>query len=368
MSFFNSRYHRQIILPEIGTSGQDKLTASKVLIIGAGGLGCPVLQYLTAAGVGTIGIIDFDVVEISNLHRQVLYGESAVGKNKAQAAKTRLTDLNPTIAIHAYPEKLTTKNALSLFSAYDIIVDGTDNFSTRYLVNDACVITCKPLVYAAIFKYQGQVSVFNYQNGPTYRCLFPEPPKAGSVPSCAEIGVLGVLPGIIGSMQANEVLKIILGLGTVLNGTLLMYDSQTTQSSTFSISRVASEISKVLDQAKDFETIDYDLFCGIKKISEITAKDAFLIKNAQFIDVREAHEQPKIESLDSANIPLDKLGQELSTIDKEKEIIIFCQSGIRSKKAVEIFLKHGFVNVSHVKGGAVALYEIIPDLTDYRNL
>ncbi len=354
----NNRYNRQIILPEIGESGQQKLNASKVLVIGAGGLGCPVLQYLAAAGIGTIGIIDFDLVDTSNLHRQILYGDSVVGKNKALAAKSRLEDLNPIININAYPEKLTTENAISLFSQYDIIVDGSDNFSTRYLVNDACVITGKPLVYGAIFKYEGQVSVFNYKNGPTYRCLFPEPPKSGSVPSCAEIGVLGVLPGVIGSMQANEVLKIVLNLDHVLNGKLLMYDCLTTQSSTFSIPRVASEISKVLTLAQDFETVDYNLFCGIQKIKEISPETAFQVVNeAQFIDVREVHEQPKINSLKPVCISLDDLQKQINNLDKEKETIVFCQSGIRSKKAVEILQNHGFNNVSHIKKGALAIAE-----------
>ncbi len=353
----NNRYHRQAILPEIGEEGQKKLSESKVLVIGAGGLGCPVLQYLTAAGIGTIGIIDFDVVETSNLHRQILYGENLLGKNKALAAKNRLTDLNPEITINAYPEKLTTKNALSLFAQYDIIVDGTDNFSTRYLINDACVIAKKPLVYGAIFKFEGQVSVFNHQNGPSYRCLFPSPPKAGSVPSCAEIGVLGVLPGIIGSMQANEVLKIILDLGDILSGKLLMYDTLMSKFSTFSVNRVSSEISKVLAIADTFESVDYDLFCGIKQVTEITAQEAFLIRNAQFIDVRETHELPKIESLDPIYIPLGELKEQIKTIDKEKETIVFCQSGIRSKKAIEILEENGFKNVSHVKGGAIMLSE-----------
>ena len=205
-----SRYNRHIILSEIGQAGQDKLSNAKVLVIGAGGLGCPVLQYLAAAGIGTIGIVDFDIVDISNLQRQVLFGTSSLGKNKAEAAKQRLEDLNNEISIIAYPEKLTHKNAIDLFNQYDIIVDGTDNFETRYLVNDACIITNKPLVFGAIYKFEGQVSVFNYQNGPSYRCLFPSPPKEGTVPNCSEIGVLGVLPGIIGSMQANEVLKIII--------------------------------------------------------------------------------------------------------------------------------------------------------------
>ncbi|GAA4272887.1 HesA/MoeB/ThiF family protein [Aquimarina gracilis] len=357
MNTFNSRYHRQIILPEIGEEGQKKLNSSKVLVIGAGGLGCPALQYLAAAGVGTIGIIDFDVVEISNLHRQILYGDSSVGKNKALAAKNRLEDLNPTIHVNAYPEKLTPKNAITIFSKYDIIVDGSDNFSTRYLVNDACVITDKPLVYGAIFKYEGQVSVFNYKKGPTYRCLFPEPPKAGSIPSCSEIGVLGVLPGIIGSLQANEVIKIALGIGETLHGKLLMYDSLSTQFSTFSIHRVDAEVLKVKAITKNFENTDYDLFCGIERIKEILAKDVFRIENCQCIDIREPHEQPKIESLNPDYIPLATLEKNISSYKKEQEIILFCQSGVRSRKAVEILQDHGFTNVSHVKGGAIALHE-----------
>ncbi|WP_234859368.1 HesA/MoeB/ThiF family protein [Aquimarina aquimarini] len=363
MSSFNPRYHRQIILPEIGTTGQKKLDASKVLVIGAGGLGCPILQYLTAAGIGTIGIVDYDTVDISNLHRQILYGQDSLGINKAISAKERLTNLNPEITINVYPKKLTPKNAISIFSEYDIIVDGTDNFSTRYLINDACIITNKPLVYGAIFKYEGQVAVFNYQNGPTYRCLFSEPPKAGTVPSCAEIGVLGVLPGIIGSMQANEVLKIILQLGNVLSGKLLMYDSLTSQFSSFAIKRVESEVTKILASAKSFETTDYDLFCGIIQIKEINAEDAFRSKKTIFIDVREPNELPKIECLNPKYIPLGTLNEELSTLNKERDIIVFCQSGIRSKKAVEMLLESGFKKVSHIKGGAISLYENMPDLT-----
>ncbi len=230
------------------------------------------------------------------------------------------------------------------------------------------MITGKPLVYGAIFKYEGQVSVFNYQNGPSYRCLFPEPPKAGSIPSCSEIGVLGVLPGIIGSLQANEVLKITLGLGETLAGKLLMYNSLTTQFSSFTIQRVASEISKILESANRFETTDYDLFCGVKQISEITAKEAFSVKNAQFIDVRESHEQPKIESLNPICIPLGILEQKLHTISKEKETIVFCQSGIRSKRALDILLQNGFKNRSHIQGGAIALHEITLHPEGFKNL
>ncbi|AXT62339.1 molybdopterin-synthase adenylyltransferase MoeB [Aquimarina sp. AD10] len=357
MSSFNSRYHRQIILPEIGVSGQEKLDNSKVLVIGAGGLGCPILQYLTAAGIGSIGIIDFDVVESSNLHRQILYGASSLGINKAIAAKQRLTDLNPEITITAYPEKLTTKNACSLFSKYDIIVDGSDNFSTRYLVNDACILMNKPLVYGAIFKFEGQVAVFNYKNGPTYRCLFPEPPKAGSVPSCSDIGVLGVLPGIIGSMQANEVLKIVLDLGDILNGKLLQFDCLTMQSSAFKIHRSELQISKTKALQNDFETMNYDTFCGIIQVVEIDAEAAFSKNNVQYIDVREPHEHPKIEDLAPIYIPLGKLQEEVQNISKEKETILFCQSGIRSKKAAELLLDNGFNNIAHIKGGAIALSE-----------
>ena len=232
------RYSRHILLSEIGQIGQDKLSKAKVLVVGAGGLGCPVLQYLTSAGVGTIGIIDFDAVETSNLQRQVLFGLSSIGKNKATAAKERLTDLNNEISIIAYAEKLTYKNTLQLFEKYDIIVDGSDNFETRYLVNDGCIITNKPLIFGAIYKFEGQVSVFNYQNGPTYRCLFPKPPKKGSILNCSEIGVLGVLPGIIGSMQANEVLKIILGIGHVLSGKLLFYNALTLKNTTLKINKL----------------------------------------------------------------------------------------------------------------------------------
>jgi molybdopterin/thiamine biosynthesis adenylyltransferase len=221
----NKRYSRHLLLSDIGVSGQEKLKSGKVLVVGAGGLGCPVLQYLTAAGVGNIGVIDFDAVDLSNLQRQILYSTNDVGTNKALAAKNRLESLNPLIEITAYPYQLTNKNALELFAKYDLIVDGSDNFSTRYLVNDACILTGKTLVYGAIYKFEGQVTVFNYQDGPSYRCLFPEAPQQGSVPNCSEVGVLGVIPGIIGVYQANEALKIILGIGTVLSGKLLVIDA-----------------------------------------------------------------------------------------------------------------------------------------------
>jgi molybdopterin/thiamine biosynthesis adenylyltransferase len=242
----NKRYNRHVILDQVGLEGQLKLKAAKVLVIGAGGLGCPVLQYLTAAGVGTIGIIDFDTIDLSNLQRQILFTKNDLGKNKAEVAAQRLKQLNDQVKFKAYPERLTTKNALELFSAYDLIIDGTDNFSTRYLVNDAAVLTNKPLVYGSIYKFEGQVAVFNYENGATYRCLFPVPPKAGTVKNCSEIGVIGVLPGIIGTQQANEAIKIIVGIGKPLSGQLLIYDALKASYLTVGIQRSEEEVQKTL--------------------------------------------------------------------------------------------------------------------------
>lgn len=353
-----NRYNRHITLKEIGQKGQDKITQAKVLVVGAGGLGCPVLQYLTAAGIGTIGIVDFDVVEESNLQRQVLFGTSSLGKNKAIAAKERLIDLNNTITINTYPEKLTHKNALELFKNYDIIVDGTDNFVSRYLINDASIITNKPLVYGAIYKFEGQVAVFNYQNGASYRCLFPTPPKQGTIPNCSEIGVLGVLPGIIGSMQANEVLKIILGLGNVLSGRLLCYNALTTQTTTLKINKVESEIEKMLSKKESFQNTVEALSCDFY-IPEISIEAAFKKKNIQFIDIREKDEFPKVDGLDPTYIPLSELENNLDKIDSEKEKMIFCQSGIRSKTAVSILQKHNINKSYSVKEGALEILEYI---------
>jgi sulfur-carrier protein adenylyltransferase/sulfurtransferase len=356
-----SRYNRHIILSEIGQKGQDKLTNAKVLVVGAGGLGCPVLQYLTAAGIGTIGIIDFDVVTASNLQRQVLFGTSSLGKNKAIAAKKRLQDLNNTITINAYSERLTHKNALELFKNYDIIVDGTDNFATRYLINDASIITGKPLVYGAIYKFEGQVAVFNYQNCSSYRCLFPTPPKEGAIPNCSEIGVLGVLPGIIGSMQANEVLKIILGLGDVLSGKLLCYNALTNQTTKLIINRVESEINKVLSKKDNFQSVLQEINCDCY-VPEISIKEAFKKNNIQFIDVRESDELPKVEDLNPVYIPLSEFENNLKKIDSENEKMIFCQTGIRSKTAVSILQKHNIINSYSIKEGASEILKYLKQL------
>ncbi len=350
-----SRYSRHIILPEIGKKGQDKLANAKVLVIGAGGLGCPVLQYLAAAGIGTIGIVDFDVVDESNLQRQILFGTTTLGKNKALAAKERLTDINPQVAIITYPEALTHKNAITIFEQYDIVVDGTDNFDTRYLINDAAIITHKPLVYGAIYKFEGQVAVFNYKNGPSYRCLFPTPPKKGSLPNCSEVGVLGVLPGIIGTLQANEVLKITLEIGTVLSGKIHYYNALTTQSYTLNLDRNQSAIDLVLKKKHTFSKQEDASFVCDNAIKEITIQEGLRLENTLFIDIREASELPKINQLPHIQIPVRELENRISVIKTNQIIIIFCQSGIRSKKAIQILQQNNIHDCYSLIGGALAI-------------
>lgn len=351
------RYSRHLLLDKIGEQGQEKLKAAKVLVIGAGGLGCPVLQYLTAAGVGFIGIIDFDKVDETNLQRQILFTTDDVGINKALAAKNHLEQLNPYVNFDIYQEKLTNQNAIELFAQYDIIVDGTDNFSTRYLVNDACVKTNKPLVYGAIYKFEGQVSVFNYKNGPTYRCLFPEAPDPGSVPNCSEIGVVGVLPGLIGTQQANEVIKILLGIGNPLSGKLSVYDALNASQFVVDIARNEEQI-KVVKEI-DLKQYDYDYFCGIKidpnmnEISSKELKDLLNNEEVQVIDVREPHEQPKVEALNAVNIPLQTIPHQLNQIDKNKKVIVYCQHGVRSLHAIDYLKQQGFDNLINLTGGIV---------------
>lgn len=353
------RYSRHLLLSEIGIEGQEKLKASKILVIGAGGLGCPILQYLAAAGVGTLGVIDLDVLEESNLQRQILYTVKDVGTNKALAAQQRLLEMNPLIRIEAYPYALDTSNALDLFGQYDIIIDGTDNFATRYLVNDACVITGKPLVYGSIFKFEGQVAVFNYEEGPSYRCLFPKPPAPGEVPNCSEVGVLGVLPGVIGTMQANEALKIILGLGTVLSGKLLVYNALTTESLTLTINADLAVINETKALRSQFKTINYEAFCGLKeegqpnKIAEISPRElASNLEKYVLVDVRETWEQPRYEALDAIDIPLPRLMVWRDRIPKDKPVVVLCAKGIRSKIAIEQLQdQFGYTNLINLTGG-----------------
>ncbi|WP_245871702.1 HesA/MoeB/ThiF family protein [Sediminicola luteus] len=346
------RYDRHIRLPEIGTTGQQKLGEAKVLVIGAGGLGCPVLQYLAAAGIGTLGIIDFDTVALSNLQRQVLFSTADVGKNKAICAQKRLADLNPDIEIQAYPYRLEPSNIKSLFEDYDLIVDGSDNFETRYWVNDACVLSNTPLVHGAIYKFEGQLTVFNHKNGPSYRCLFPDSPKTGSVPSCNEIGVLGVLPGIIGSLMANEVLKICLELGNPLSGTLLHMDTLGNQSQKINFKRNPAAIEKVLQAGwEGLQPHALQASCDTS-LNQIGISEVDQLEGPLFLDVRESHEQPKIEVFEGMDIPLGKLENSLDQLPKNRDIVCFCQAGIRAQKAAALLQSKGFQEVYALKEGA----------------
>ena len=345
-------YHRQLILTEIGEIGQSKLKKAAVLVIGAGGLGSAILPYLTAAGVGQIGIMDHDIVTLSNLHRQILFTTEDVGKNKATTAAEKLKRLNPHIRIIPYAEAIHKENAIQFISSYDIIVDGSDNFATKYLVNDAAIICNKPIVFGSIFKFEGQVSVFNYQNGPTYRCLFPEPPSPEESPNCSEIGVLGVLPGIIGSIQANEVLKIICGIGEVLNGKLLTLNCLTLQMDLFRFKKVNYRIPKSLNSRI------YDCSSPNRNL-EITFKQLVLLPSEYLlIDVRTVNERQRLsiksflEVSSELHIVLDELADNLSSIPKNRHIIFYRQSGIRSLRAAQLYkAKFPLEKTSSLKGG-----------------
>lgn len=373
-----ARYNRHIIIPGFGIEAQQKLKAAKVLVVGSGGLGSPALLYLAAAGVGTIGIVDFDVVDDSNLQRQVLFGVDEVGKPKVEAAKRRLEALNPHINLILHNTQLTSKNALDLIAQYDVVADGTDNFPTRYLVNDASVLTGKPNVYASIFQFEGQVSVFNYTNkdgelGPNYRDLYPTPPPPGLVPSCAEGGVLGVLPGIIGSLQALEVIKVITGVGDVLSGRFFTFDALTFETRTFKIGRRSDNPLNGANPTIK-ELIDYEQFCGVKAverpIKEITAKDLYDWQTKgekfQLIDVREPHEY-EIVNIGAELIPLATVAANADRIDVDRKVVVHCKMGGRSAKAIrELEDKFGFKNLYNLKGGILGyIDEVQPELTKY---
>lgn len=338
------RYHRQVILPEFGIDGQQKLLRAKVLVIGAGGLGCPALQYLTAAGIGTIGIVDDDVVALNNLHRQVLYSVNDIGLSKAERAAGILRQLNPDIRIIPYNERLTTQNALQLFDEFEIIIDGTDNFSTRYMINDACVLMNKPLVYGAISQFEGQVSLFNQpltgsNEAVNYRDLFPDPPKEGEVLNCAEAGVLGVLPGIVGTMMANETIKLITGIGEPLVNQLLTYNALSNQVFVLNLSARSETRSLIPKNESEFLKTDYVWLCSSPVASEEIDVDTFngLIEkeNVDVIDVRELHEIPSVNEFKHLRIPLAQLGDNTWSI-KAENVIAFCQSGKRSLQAAKI--------------------------------
>ncbi|MCS6885651.1 MAG: molybdopterin-synthase adenylyltransferase MoeB [Acidobacteriota bacterium] len=353
------RYSRHLILPEVGMEGQKKLKASSVLLIGVGGLGSPLALYLAAVGVGRIGLVDFDNVDRSNLQRQVIYGTKDVGRPKLVSAKDRVNDVNPHVQVETHELALSSENALRLFSDYDVIADGTDNFPTRYLVNDACVLTGKPNVYGSIFKFEGQASVFYAKEGPCYRCLYPEPPPPGLVPSCAEGGVLGILPGVIGLIQATEVIKLILGCGELLIGRLLLFDALRMK---FREMKLRKNPSCPLcgPNATITKLIDYQQFCGITRkveesMTDITVEELKRRIDAGerpfILDVREPHEY-QICRLDGAVlIPLGQLQNRLVELDPEREIVVHCKLGGRSAKAAALLRSAGFKNVKNLLGG-----------------
>jgi len=373
-----ARYNRHIIIPDFGLEAQQKLKAAKVLVIGSGGLGSPALLYLAAAGVGTIGIADFDVVDDSNLQRQVLFGVSEVGSPKVEAAKRRLEELNPFITLVVYNTQITSDNALNIIKDYGVVADGTDNFPTRYLVNDACVLLDIPNVYASVFQFEGQVSVFNYRNpggelGPNYRDLYPAPPPPGMVQSCAEGGVLGVLPGIIGSMQALEVIKVITGVGETLSGRFFIYDALSFETKTFKIKR---NPGNPLNGTHPTITglIDYEQFCGIKAVEkpvkEISAKELSVWQASsepfQLIDVREPDEY-ELMNIGGELMPLTTIADYAERIAKDKKVVIYCKMGSRSANAIRMLEnKFGFQNLYNLKGGIITyLDEIRPESPGY---
>lgn len=367
------RYSRHLAMPEFNIDSQKKLKNARVLVVGAGGLGAPLLLYLAAAGVGTIGIVDFDTVDVSNLQRQILYGMSDVGKSKATCAKNRLLELNPYIDINIHPVALQSDNALEIIKDYDIVADGTDNFPTRYLVNDACVLLGKINVFASIFRFEGQVAVFNAptedgQRSPNYRDLFPAPPPPGLVPNCAEGGVLGVLPGIIGSLQANEIIKIITGIGKPLIGELLLMDVASFKSRTLKIPKnPATRITELIDYEEFCSPVSHQQTEVIRQVSPTELKERLQSgETFQLIDIREPWEHA-IVALPSKLIPKEKLLAEVSLISRQIPAIIYCRSGVRSSDAIRILQKkHGFENLYNLDGGILGwVDQMEPTLPKY---
>ncbi len=358
------RYSRHLLIPEVGLEGQRKLKAASVLVIGTGGLGSPVALYLAAAGVGHIGLVDYDVVDFSNLQRQVIHGTSGLGELKVESARERMLDINPDIQVDVYNEPFTSENAMHIAQDYDILIDGTDNFPTRYLVNDLCVLTGKANVYGSIFRFDGQVSVFDARYGPCYRCLFPEPPPPGLVPSCAEGGVLGVLPGTIGTLQATEALKLILGIGEPLIGKLMLYNALD-MSFDFVKLRKNPNCKVCGSNPEVTELIDYEAFCGVPghdhdegsvgggwDIEPVELQERMRQSNhLRLVDVREPHEL-EISHIEGAKlIPLGQLASRLPELDSAEDIVLFCKSGTRSARALELLLSAGFRKVKNLKGG-----------------
>ena len=357
-----AHYSRQLNLRELGPEGQARLKHSSVLLVGLGGLGSPLALYLAAAGVGRIGIVEFDTVDASNLHRQVLFGASHVGREKLACGAARLRDLNPHITIEEHPGALSRDNARELVAAYDVVADGADNFATRYLVNDACVLEGRPLVSASILGFEGQLSVYNHDGGPCFRCLFPEPPPAGLIPSCAEGGVLGVLPGVMGTLQATEVIKLIAGIGEVASGRLVHYDALALRFSAF---RVDRDIQCALcgDNPAIVELVDYQAFCsggatedvGISELSPTEAADLLATaENTVFIDVRDAHERLVDDLPRSQHIPLAELIENGVPFPSSERLVLFCATGARSLVAAESLTRRGYRHVHNLAGGLSA--------------
>ncbi len=373
------RYSRHLLMPEVGLKGQQKLKAGSVLIVGTGGLGSPAAMYLAAAGVGRIGLVDYDVVDETNLQRQIVHGTSTVGMLKVESAKQRLLDINPYITVETYNTVLTSENAMDILSRYDVIIDATDNFPTRYLLNDACVFLGKPLVYGAIFRFDGQASVFYAKEGPCYRCLFPEPPPPHLVPTCAEGGVFGVLPGVIGAIQATEAIKLLLGIGETLVGRLLLYDAL---DMTFDLIRVPKNPKcKVCGENPEItELIDYEAFCGMpahdrstgsagedlditpRELAERLARG----DKIRLIDVREPHELEIVRFPGAENIPLSRLPERMHELDSSEEIVLICHQGSRSARAAHLLRTAGFRKVRNLKGGLEAwAEEVDPSMVVY---
>jgi molybdopterin/thiamine biosynthesis adenylyltransferase/rhodanese-related sulfurtransferase len=357
------RYSRHLLIPEVGLDGQRKLKASSALVIGTGGLGSPVALYLAAAGVGRIGLVDYDVVDSSNLQRQIIHGTDRVGTLKVESARDRMLDLNPDIEVEVYNEPFTSENAMRIAADYNVLIDGTDNFPTRYLTNDVSVFLGKPNVYGSIFRFDGQASVFYAKEGPCYRCLFPEPPPPGLVPSCAEGGVLGVLPGTIGTIQATEALKVLLGIGSPLTGKLLLYNALDMSFDFVTLKKNPN--CRVCGPKADItEPIDYEQFCGVPghdhdegsagekwDITATQLSERMKHNHLKLLDVREPHEL-QISALPGAtNIPLGTLAARLSELDSAEDMVVFCKAGTRSTRALELLVSAGFKKVKNLKGG-----------------
>jgi adenylyltransferase/sulfurtransferase len=373
------RYSRHLIMPEVGMDGQQKLKAARVLCIGTGGLGSPLALYLAAAGVGTIGLVDFDVVDFTNLQRQIIHFTSDVGRSKLQSATEKIGAINPFVQVKTFDTKLTSENALQIFADFDIIIDGTDNFPTRFLVNDACVFTGKPNVYGSIFRFEGQASVFAAKDGPCYRCLYPEPPPPGLVPSCAEGGVLGILPGLVGLIQATEAIKLILGSGEPLIGRLLLVDALGMKFRELKL-RKNPDCVVCGEHPTVTKLIDYEEFCGLRGqekpvattqpgVPEITVEELKQQLDAKkdvfILDVREPHEY-KICNLNGYLIPLGDLSKRVQELDPGRETVVHCRSGVRSAKAVAFLQQSGFSKVRNLKGGILAWADRIdPNVPKY---